>query len=459
MRHHRLSTVYAGTRGPSRRIPWRRFLLLAALALPVSHAVAGTPTATFLYVSVSGSDTGRCSAEAPCQTIGRAYALAAPGATIELASGDYPAQRVVSNGERTGPAVVVRPAAGSSVRLAGLALGDPELGNGPSWLEFHDLAIVGGSIEVLENTHDVVLAGMSAANFYVRGARHITFSGGSYGPCTTDGVTAHCGNNKVDVSTARWPTSDITIEDVLFHDYRIVPGSGAHFECLFLRGGEGVSVLRSRFVNCEFFNLFVQWSGSPMDDLRIDGNHFEPSFDGAGNRRSLTFLLSGGGYTWTNLSITHNSFAQSDALLDDGTQAGFSNVVVARNVFDGSLHCFAGVRYHDNLTRDTGCDPTDRRRVYGYELESGRLVPVDAETAAVRRIFDRTAAGSRASEIARGLRGTAGRPPGGWSAAKVKAILADPVYMGGYYGPKGTQTPLVTIDKWVGALLVRLGRT
>ncbi|MDX6439850.1 MAG: hypothetical protein QOF45_2433, partial [Gaiellaceae bacterium] len=46
------------------------------------------------YLSVSGSDSNACTQAAPCKSFDRAYRVAAPGATVEVAAGSYPAQTI-----------------------------------------------------------------------------------------------------------------------------------------------------------------------------------------------------------------------------------------------------------------------------------------------------------------------------------------------------------------------------
>lgn len=59
---------------------------MAALLLGVTPAAAST---TRLFVSPSGSDAGSCTRSAPCQTIGYAVGVAAPGSTIIVRHGTY----------------------------------------------------------------------------------------------------------------------------------------------------------------------------------------------------------------------------------------------------------------------------------------------------------------------------------------------------------------------------------
>ncbi|MDX6439390.1 MAG: hypothetical protein QOF45_1973, partial [Gaiellaceae bacterium] len=47
-----------------------------------------------VYLSTGGSDSNACTQAAPCKSFDRAYRVAAPGATVEVAAGSYPAQTI-----------------------------------------------------------------------------------------------------------------------------------------------------------------------------------------------------------------------------------------------------------------------------------------------------------------------------------------------------------------------------
>src|SRR2546430_16715908 len=75
--------------------------LAAAAAVPVATACAGAvagpskASASLLYVSPTGNDAGRCtSASSPCLTLDRAYHVARPGDTVELAAAPYTEQGI-----------------------------------------------------------------------------------------------------------------------------------------------------------------------------------------------------------------------------------------------------------------------------------------------------------------------------------------------------------------------------
>ena len=102
--------------------------LAAAAAVPVATACAGAAagpskaSASVLYIAPTGSDAGRCSsASSPCLTLDRAYHVARPGDTVQLAAGSYTEQGI--NPDPTKDAatadVTFEPAQGATVSFPG----------------------------------------------------------------------------------------------------------------------------------------------------------------------------------------------------------------------------------------------------------------------------------------------------------------------------------------------------
>src|SRR4051794_29053183 len=73
------------------------------------------------YVSTSGSDANACTAAAPCKSFDRAYHVAKPGDTIQVAGGTYPAQTITVDTTKVSATadVVLLPAPGASVTVNG----------------------------------------------------------------------------------------------------------------------------------------------------------------------------------------------------------------------------------------------------------------------------------------------------------------------------------------------------
>src|SRR2546421_11676986 len=91
---------------------------LAALTAACAPAIA-RPTDRVLYLSPTGSDAAPCSAAAPCATLQRAFALARPGQTVELAGGTYPGQSIAGSPKSGAAHVVFQPAPAAQVSFSG----------------------------------------------------------------------------------------------------------------------------------------------------------------------------------------------------------------------------------------------------------------------------------------------------------------------------------------------------
>jgi hypothetical protein len=433
--------------GVGNRISLLGMALFVGAVVGVTASAAPSPTAPTFYVSPTGSDSGRCAQQAPCATLARAYLMARAGGQVQVAAGSYPRQEIFRDpGQRSAEPTVVKAAPGATVRLAGLTLGGSEANNAPSNLIIESVDVTGASVEIFEGATNVTLKNVDGPNFYIRGARNVRISGGSWGPCLTDGLTRVCGNNKLDGGTPPFVNENITIENATFHDYRIVQGSGAHFECLFLIGGRNVTVRNSRFTNCEFFGIFAQYHGVPLEGLRIEGNQFDAPFNGEGGRRDTAIMFSGGGSQWKNVAIRKNSFVGSSPYLDDGTSGGFDSVTVEDNFGQTPSGCVQGVIYRRNYWLGSGCrTELDRQTVpFGYRLEANGLQLVAAEANSVRRAFAGAVSRVPLKTIVQRLRKSRAQAPrGGWNIATLRTLLADPMYLGNQVGGPGAHPAIV----------------
>ena len=159
------------------------------------------------------------------------------------------------------------------------------------------------------------------------------------------------------------------IDGAYFHDYRIVIGSGAHFECMFLNGGRNITVRNSRFANCAFYDIFVaRRSGDPFDGLTIENNWFDTPWNeansGPAQVRDGAVAFSHGGqtnYPWKNVLVRFNSFHASTGISwnEDYTAYATSNNRAIGNIFENQT-CDARWTMAYNLVNGRACSATDR---------------------------------------------------------------------------------------------------
>ena len=150
---------------------------------------------------------GSCTATAPCASFQRAYEVAAPGATVEVAGGTYSSQTFRAVSGKTGPNVLFRPAAGARVILGSLGFGsggDAALGPDLITVRGMETTYKGSDpgagnqrgIHVAPGSTNITLESMDAGSISSWFADRLTVRGGDYGPC--DAVTGSnvCSNNK-----------------------------------------------------------------------------------------------------------------------------------------------------------------------------------------------------------------------------------------------------------------------
>jgi hypothetical protein len=454
--------------GGSKRPRRRRGAVLAVAAAAAGIAMAppqNAISAPGAFVAPGGSDRNQCTRTAPCAGFNRAYRAARPGQAVVVAPGSYPGQTLLRDPSKSprSPRVVFRRARKGTVTVAGLRLGS-RIGSddGPRRVTIEGMRLAGPdgrqrTVTAMGNATDVLLRNLDGANFYLNGVRRFTVRGGDWGPCTSTSTSAAsneavdgCSNSKIDGSPGN---HDITIVDAVFHDYRIVAGSGAHFECLIIFGGTDITIRRNRFFNCEFYDIFVQHSSTHrMDGMRIVGNWFHTPWNGRNLRnRPGAVAFSPRGRPFNDVLVRGNSFADTGLHVnEDGDHTPYSGFRVVRNVIDSSQsECYPSVTYLRNVWAG-GCHASDRRSLFGYSLAGGRLRPRAGEKRAVSRIFNGLASGRSPGRVARELNRTHARPPSGarWTREHVRRIAADPAYLGRRFGTPGAHPPLVGRRLW-----------
>lgn len=336
-------------------------------AVASSTTVCAPPLSSgSVFVSLNGSDSNLCSATSPCKSFNRAYQVAALGATVLVAPGDYPSQTIVDTPgkDTTGdaPDVQFMPASGP-VRVQNLRLGDSvEDNRGPDHITIRGITGTPGAELFIggNDANDITVDGFSGRSFYVNGAQRTTITRGVFGP----GVAPDTPNSKVDRNVTN---EDISIVDNTIREYSFGPsciGYGGTYDChgegLFILGGKNIRVERNRFYSNWTYSVFVQYSSAayPQFSLTVCNNWFGSTSDGNGKTRVTA--LDFGTTDLANVNVCHNSFAPGQRLANDIAGAKFTNINVWGNIFGTAADCIPGLNYTFNVWTSGSCGTSDR---------------------------------------------------------------------------------------------------
>lgn len=285
-----------------------------------------------LFLSASGSDSSGCTATSPCRSLNRAYKLAQPGQTIEMAAGTYADTSLALDTTKASSAdVVIRPAAGASVTFSS------QLHVSGRHVEFRGLHFA-AKLWIEASAVDVTLRDNTLKNFDLysdgkQSAEDISFIGGSVGP-SADENSRIASNGPATVASPK----NILIDGVDFHDFTVTPGSGAHVECLQVWAVDGLTIRNSTFRNCEVFDIFLQklpeGAAATPSNILIENNFFDCCRSGFYSIR----MADHPGTSWKNITIRNNSL---DKAINPDPAVPYSNVQIVGNV-GPSLALWAG---------------------------------------------------------------------------------------------------------------------
>jgi chitodextrinase len=332
----------------------------AQLSASTSACSTGGGSAT-LFMSPSGSDTSSCTQPQPCKSFNRAYDLAAPGASVEVAGGSYPGQTINPDSSKTSTSdVVFRPAAGASVTVTG------EIEANGAHFELRDMTI--NQINFPRSADDITLRNVINHGMWMQGPSNISILGGEI-TCGTCNYHSHIQN-----ASDGHPPTNILWDGVNFHDW--ASQAGEHVECLQILGGDNVTIRDSIFKNCGTANgglgatadLHIAWvaTGSAMTkNILLENNFFYPS----GNPYAIQMD------DYANIDLRNNSISGPIKIWDrSGPGTGID---ITGNILRAS-QCTAessgvAINWRYNVIQGGTCGSTDKNAAAGFVDASNNL--------------------------------------------------------------------------------------
>src|SRR5262249_1543138 len=315
-----------------------------------------------IFVSPAGSDANGCTQAQPCASFARAYALALPGDTVQIAAGNYPSQIIPFDPAKAGGRVVFAPAPGASVRVAMIDFGQDQFGiRGPHGVVVRDMEVT--YLRAWNGSDDLVFQNVSGRHFDVFNSSNVSVLGGSYGPCQAPADDPSC---VIRIAAS----SNVLVSGVSIHGITSTDLANYHVDGLFIRGSTGAVVRDSKFWGNMITNIRIQDQPGFVDqNITLENNFFDASLQGDGSSRRWDAVdvdnpVSG-------LVVRNNSFAVDAGLQLTGT---FSNARVVGNVMRYGGNCEAGVTYTSNVFMpfsaygmQPGCGPSDTKvPTFGY---------------------------------------------------------------------------------------------
>jgi hypothetical protein len=279
-----------------------------------------------LAVAPNGSNLNSCTTSAPCLTFDRAYHVAAPGQTVFVAAGSYPAQKINPDStKRSATAdVVFMPAQGANVKIARTTIGG-------SHIQLQNLQT---PWNVVSTADSVTLRNVSADGpVYISGASNVAVVGGqvySSTPVASDSMIASI--------QGKAPTN-ILIDGVAFHDFQdIGPGNAHHIECLQIGAGINLTIRNSSFRNCASHDIFMRsWgmlnnSPSPLSNVLIQNNSFGKTTAGFYAMQVMDDLWTGS--PKTSVAVLNNTAQQAFVVrVTNGTAQVWHNYLPSMSAY------------------------------------------------------------------------------------------------------------------------------
>jgi hypothetical protein len=302
----------------------------------------------------SGSDTYPCTQPQPCKSFDRAYRVAIPGATVQVAGGSYPGQTINPDSSKISTAdVIFQPASGASVNVTG------EIEANGAHFELRDMTI--DQINFPRSADDITLRNVINHGMWMQGPSNISIIGGEI-TCGTCNYHSHIQN-----ASDGHPPTNILWDGVNFHDW--ASQAGEHVECLQILGGDNVTIRNSIFKNCGTANgglgatadLHIAWvaTGTAMTKNILLENNF---FYASGNPYAIQMD------DYANIDLRNNSIS-GPIMIWDRSGPG-TGIDITGNILRASP-CTAEsngvpINWRYNVIQGGTCGSTDKNAAAGF---------------------------------------------------------------------------------------------
>lgn len=366
---------------------WPVLLVATIAGVPsaASAPVQAGPTSTAsVFVSPAGSDTAQCTKASPCATLNRAYAVARPGKTVEVAGGTYPAQTIAWRPGRDRAAQVVFHPTGkvtidgdlnvyaSGVRIAGRASGSITSWRSRTYsiLVKGDMAVLGDS--ATQHPHNVTLEGIDGGSLGTYTSENVVVRDIDAGPVLL-GAPCRRAESKIGPNVdEQFVPRNITWERVVVHGMDLDASAlkaNCHYGGLFIVSVRNLTIRDSVFTENVVYNIQVQnYVGAPATDVVIQNSWFgcpvlgsATVADAACNgQSSIQFNAAS---LFANWLLRYNSFSGSGASGADAYRASFQNVRFVGNAGRPPAPDVCrrpGVAFTSNAWVDNTCGVSDR---------------------------------------------------------------------------------------------------
>jgi hypothetical protein len=426
--------------------------------------------APVIAVKPSGSDATcrRGNRSRPCSTFSKAYSLARCGDIVEVAAGSYGNQRILETAAGSaciGNPIVFRPARGTRPTINWIQFGNCSVcisSNAPDNLTLRGFRVTWG-LSLWGDVANVTLDAIDGGSFFIADATNIKVINSDWGPCGAEEIIGDCRNyypgdgksGQVRIISG----TNLLFQNNVFHDMIMEPPFTNHFECIFMNAGglKNVTFRGNRFYNCQTNAIALGNGGSPANVVGtwLFENNWFGSCPGGDDHGGAPYCLN---FTHTpfdaKIIVRFNSFAHGEYFgCESSCGEAQGRLRVVGNIFGSGSACIPGAQYRDNLffRPGPGCGTNVRRSVFGYTYSGGRLRADTRATGAVKAAFAEVGSSKRRSLSLIARRLTKQRrlaPPGGWTAASVRAIVSDRVYLGHRLGVQSRHPRLLSPSQW-----------